>query len=169
MTDQSGDLRRELLQRIDGRRASIDDYLQRARPRGGRLVTVAIVSSALAAVLTAGPALGGEPFAAGVADSLALPSESVNAELEGLRTLVTFGQVSVGDAAKQYQQFVTKIPWVDERHPVPSYDQVGAQASPYPGGPPPGWGPPGPPQQGWNRPSRQPTQEANPYRGGPQS
>ena len=201
VSDQS-DLRRELLYRIDSRRASIDDYLQRARPRGGRLVTVAIVSSALAAVLTAGPALGGEPFAEGVANSLALPSDSIvwrglcflalgvslvaaittnlarsqdterkiavaestNAELEGLRTLLTFGQVSVGDAATQYQQFLTKIPWVDERHPA--HDQLGAPASTYPGSSP-GWGPPAAPPQGW-QPPRRPTRETNPYRGGSQ-
>lgn len=201
MSEQPGDLRRDLLYRIDGRRASIDEYLQRARPRGGRLVTVAIVSSALSAVFTAGPALGGEPFAESVATTLALPNDSVvwrslcflalgvslvaaittnlarsqdterkiaaaesaNAELEGLRTLVAFGQVSVGDAATQYQQAVAKIPWVDEHHAAPAYDPVGA---PYPG-PPPAWGLPGPPPQGRFRPGR-PVRGSDPRGRGPQ-
>jgi hypothetical protein len=163
MVDRSGDRRLDLLDRIDVRRASIERYLQKARPRGRRLVTVAVVSSAVAAVLTAGPALGGQTFTSTVADGLALPSpalvwralcfvalaaslvaavatslarahdperkiaaaEGANAELEGLRTMVEFGQVAVIDAAEQYQQAVAKIPWVDEHHEV---DAPGAGA-----------------------------------------
>jgi len=146
------DHRRDLLERIDARRESIDAYLRVARPRGTRLINVAIVSSALAAALTAGPALGGEAFSTNVADGLSLRSDSTvwrvlcllalvmsvvaaiatnlgrshhvadritaaeatNAELEGLQTLLEFGQVPVGDAAKLYQQYLTRIPWVDD-------------------------------------------------------
>jgi hypothetical protein len=171
-----GDYRQELLDRIDARRASIDDYLRQARPRGNRLVNTAIISSAIAAVLTAGPALGGETFSVGVADSLSLPSDSIvwrslcflalavsivaaittnlsrsqdtahriasaeaaNSELEGLRTLVEFGQIPIGEAAKLYQQYVTKIPWVEERHPA---------YGPPTGSAPPGRWPPPPGQQ----------------------
>ncbi len=188
MSELGGDHRQDLLGRIDARRASIDGYLQHARPRGNRLVTTAIVSSAIAAVLTAGPALGGETFASGVADSLSLPNDSIvwrslcflalavsiiaaittnlsrsqdtanriaaaeatNAELEGLRTLVEFGQVPVGDAARLYQQYVTKIPWIEERHAMPAAapdlpSPYGRQGPPVAWGqPPPGWSPPGP-------------------------
>jgi hypothetical protein len=193
MNEHSGDLRRDLLNRIDSRRSSIELYLQKARPRGGRLSTVAIVSSAIAAVLTAGPALGGEPFTESVASGLSLPSDSLvwrclcflalavsvvaaiatnlarsqdierkiaaaelaNAELEGLRTLVEFDQVEVGDAVKQYRQSVAKIPWVEEHQPVSALEPAPApSAVAYragrPQAPPRGWGPPGQPIPGAN-------------------
>jgi hypothetical protein len=192
MNEHSGGQRGELLARIEMRRVSIDEYLQKARPRGGRLMTVAIVSSAIAAALTAGPALGGETFTEVVSKGLALPSdllvwrflclfalvvsiiaaistnlarsqdterkiaaaESASAELEGLSTLVAFGQVPVGAAAKQYQQFVSKIPWVDERHPLQVGDPVFAPPNRYPGTPP-RRGPPAEPR-GWARPGSAP-------------
>jgi hypothetical protein len=77
MNEHRGDPRRDLLKRIDARRATIELYLQKARPRGGRLATIAIVSSAIAAVLTAGPALGGQSFTANLAKGLALPSDAL--------------------------------------------------------------------------------------------
>jgi hypothetical protein len=77
MTAPADDARQELLGRIIARRASIEDFLRLARPRGNRLVNTAIVSSALAAVLTAGPALGGETFSDGVASGLSLSSDSL--------------------------------------------------------------------------------------------
>jgi hypothetical protein len=163
VADRSGDRRLDLLDRIDVRRASIERYLHKARPRGRRLVSVAVVSSAVAAVLTAGPALGGQTFTSTVADGLALPNqalvwralclvalaaslvaavatslarsqdperkiaaaEAANAELEGLRTMVEFGQVAVVDAAEHYQQAVAKIPWVDEHQQVDRPGQAG--------------------------------------------
>jgi hypothetical protein len=63
-----------LLKRIADRRRSIDAYLKKARPRSARLSVVTIVSSALAAVLNAGPALGGQDFTAAVAAALDLDS-----------------------------------------------------------------------------------------------
>lgn len=145
-------IRQELLNRIAARRVSINDFLDLARPRSSRLANVSIVSSALAAMFTAGPALGGEPFARSVQGALSLPAESVvwrtlcllalgvsmvaaistnlvksnnaagrvtaaeacNGELEGLQTLVQFGQVPVNDAVRLYQQYVSKIPFVKE-------------------------------------------------------
>jgi exonuclease VII small subunit len=56
-------LRRQLVERVRARRIDIDGFLDRARPRNSRLATVGIVSSALAAVFTGGPAIGGETFA----------------------------------------------------------------------------------------------------------
>jgi len=35
-------------------------------------------------------------------------------ELEGLSTLLEFGHLSVEDGVKLYQQYVTKIPFVDD-------------------------------------------------------
>jgi len=51
-----------LLERIAYRRHDLDGYLRRARPRCERMTVVTIISSAVAATLTAGPALGGKPF-----------------------------------------------------------------------------------------------------------
>ena len=66
------DMRQELLGQIEHRRASIDEWLRVNRPRSSRLSTVSVISSALAAVFVAGPALGGEQFTAGTADALSL-------------------------------------------------------------------------------------------------
>jgi hypothetical protein len=66
------DMRQELLGQIAHRRVSIDEWLRVNRPRSSRLSTVSIISSALAAVFVAGPALGGEQFTGGAADALSL-------------------------------------------------------------------------------------------------
>ena len=60
------DLRRDLLWRIEARRAAVQAFLREHRPRTRRLATITVVLSSLAAVFTAGPALGGEPFAESV-------------------------------------------------------------------------------------------------------
>jgi hypothetical protein len=52
----------QLVKRIKARRRTIDAFLKRARPRADRLTLVSIVSSAVAAALTAAPALGGKDF-----------------------------------------------------------------------------------------------------------
>jgi hypothetical protein len=145
-------LRRDLLWRIEARRASIQAYLREHRPRARRRATLTIVLSSLAALSTAGPALGGEPFAQSVQDSLGLASDSyvwrtlcfvamlvsiasailvnlgkasdevarlssaeaANTELEGLTGLLQFGRVSLEDGVKLYQQYIVKIPFVDD-------------------------------------------------------
>ena len=61
-TDQANWQR--LLRRIKDRRRTVDSYLRSARPRAARLTYVAVVSSAVAAALTAGPGFGGEKFVA---------------------------------------------------------------------------------------------------------
>jgi hypothetical protein len=68
------DVREELLGQIAYRRASIGEWLRANRPRSSRLSTVSIISSALAAVIVAGPALGGDRFTGGAADVLSLDS-----------------------------------------------------------------------------------------------
>jgi hypothetical protein len=155
-----------LLKRIKDRRRTVDAYLHSARPRAARLTYVSVVSSALAAALTAGPGLGGPERTADAAAALGLAgapalwqplclvatvvsviaaisaslsksknaeariihAEACNAELEGLQALVEFQQVSVEDAVKLYQQYVTRIPFVPEtrdsrKRPVPSQRQ----------------------------------------------
>jgi len=71
-----GTLRRDLLARIDARRASVQAFLGGHRPRIRRRANITIVLSSLAAVFTAGPAIGGEPFAESVQNTLGLASDS---------------------------------------------------------------------------------------------
>jgi hypothetical protein len=80
----------QLLNRIADRRRSIEVYLSKARPRSARLTLITIVSSALAAVLTAGPAIGGQGFTEAVAAALNLEgSASVWRPLCLLATIVS--------------------------------------------------------------------------------
>jgi hypothetical protein len=180
-------LRRDLLWRIETRRASIQAYLRDHRPRTRRRATITVVLSSLAALFTAGPALGGEPFAQSVQNSLGLASDSyvwrtlcfltllvslasavlvnlgkanddvaklssaeaANTELEGLTGLLQFGRVTLEDGAKLYQQYIVKIPFVDDLTPVPV--QAGPGPAPWPGQyapPPPAPGPYAPPPPG---------------------
>jgi hypothetical protein len=185
-------LRRDLLWRIEARRGSIQAYLRDHRPRTRRLATVTVVLSSLAALFTAGPALGGEPFAQSVQSSLGLASDSTvwrtlcflallvsvgsavlvnlgkanddvaklssaeaaNTELEGLTGLLEYGRVTLEDGAKHYQQYIVKIPFVDDLPaavpPAPWQGQY-APPPPAPGPyapPPPAPGPYAPPPPG---------------------
>ena len=151
-------LRQDLLWRIEARRASIQAYLRAHRPRIRRRATITVVLSSLAALFTAGPALGGQSFAESVQNSLGLASDSyvwrtlclltmlvsiasailvnlgkandevaklssaeaANTELEGLTGLLQFGRVSLEDGVKLYQQYIVKIPFVDDQAAVPA-------------------------------------------------
>jgi hypothetical protein len=164
MADDS-DRRRDLLWRIETRRAAVQAFLRANRPRTRRRANVTVVLSSLAALFTAGPAVGGETFAGGVQKSLGLSSDSyvwrvlcllallvsvgsavltnlgksqddvarlssaeaANTELEGLGSLLQFGQLGVEDGAKLYQQYSVKIPFVDDVAPP-----VGAGSGPPP-------------------------------------
>ncbi|TQV86420.1 hypothetical protein [Aliikangiella coralliicola] len=63
-----------LLKRINDKRSEIEQYLSRTRPRNRRLVNTAIICSAVAAALTAGPAFGGKTFTAWLTGTLGLTS-----------------------------------------------------------------------------------------------
>ncbi|MEV5965848.1 hypothetical protein AB0L70_29035 [Kribbella sp. NPDC051952] len=73
MTDDSA-VRTELRTQIEARRAGIATFLHAARPRRNRLVNISVVSSATAAVLVGGPALGGAPFTNALKEELSLGS-----------------------------------------------------------------------------------------------
>jgi hypothetical protein len=75
MADDS-DLRRDLLWRIEARRASVQAYLREHRPRTRRLATSTIVLSSLAALATAGPAFGGQSFVQTVQEVFDLRSDA---------------------------------------------------------------------------------------------
>jgi cytochrome bd-type quinol oxidase subunit 2 len=87
-------LRRDLLARIDMRRAAVQAFLRANRPRIRRRANLTIVLSSLAAAFTAGPALGGEPFAESVQRTLGLVTDALVWQLLCLLALV----VSVGAA-----------------------------------------------------------------------
>jgi hypothetical protein len=71
-----GERRRDLLVRIEARRAAVQAFLRVNRPRIRRRANLTIVLSSLAAVFTAGPAVGGEPFVQSVQKSFGLASDS---------------------------------------------------------------------------------------------
>lgn len=73
---EDGDVRQALAARIEMRRAGVRAFLRRNRPRLRRRANLAIVLSTLAALFTAGPAVGGETFAGGVQQALGLADES---------------------------------------------------------------------------------------------
>ena len=144
--------RRELLDRIRSRRASISAYVRELEPRGNRLTNLSIICSAIVTALTAGPALGGTRFTDVTAGILNISEESLvwralcflamilsivaavatnlykshdvaarlakaeacNVALEGLETQLEFGQLSISEAVKQYQQYVAEVPFVHE-------------------------------------------------------
>lgn len=91
---EDSDARSKLLARITSRRASVQAHLRAHRPRVRRLATVTVVLSSLAALFTAGPAVGGESFAGGVKDKLGLASDSYVWRILCLAALL----VSVGAA-----------------------------------------------------------------------
>jgi len=67
----------QLLTRITERRRDVEVFLKKARPRSERIATVSVVSSALAAALTAGPGLGGSAFTQNVAGVLGARDDSL--------------------------------------------------------------------------------------------
>ena len=74
--NESDKSRQELLQHIGVERANIDTFVRRVQPRSARLANTSIISSAIATVLTAGPALGGVSFATAVQHAFSLSSSS---------------------------------------------------------------------------------------------
>jgi hypothetical protein len=144
------DERRQLLARIKAKRASVRAFVRQLEPLGDRETNVSIICSAVAAVLTAGPAIGGTSFTGAIQGAFALhddapvwrllcltamavsvvaaistnlykshdvagrlsKAEACNAGLEGLETLVEFGQIQLGDALKLYQQYVAGVPFI---------------------------------------------------------
>jgi hypothetical protein len=69
---ESDTSRARLLEAIDARRRGIERYLADQRPVSNRLTTISVISSCVAAALAAGPAVGGEDFAATVQGGLGL-------------------------------------------------------------------------------------------------
>src|SRR4051812_508700 len=175
--------RRAPMGRLEARPPAIQAYLRHHPPPLPRRSTITVVLSSLAALFTAGPALGGESFAQAVQNSLGLASDSyvwrtlcfltllvsiasailvnlgkandevarlssaeaANTELEGLTGLLQFGRVSLEDGVKLYQQYIVKIPFIDDLATAPSAPWQAQYAAPPPGAGQYGWQPPPPP------------------------
>jgi hypothetical protein len=75
--DESADTRQRLSERIDQKQQAIRTYIGRERPRRNRLSNISIVGSALAAMLTAGPAVGGTGFTEAIQGIFSLQEDSV--------------------------------------------------------------------------------------------
>lgn len=75
--DETSDTRQRLSNRIDQKQRDLQSYLGRERPRRTRLASISIVGSALAASLTAGPAVGGTGFTEAVANIFNLADDSI--------------------------------------------------------------------------------------------
>jgi hypothetical protein len=69
-------MHRHLRRRIQRRRADIDEFLRRARPRRNVLNNTTIVCSSLTAAFAAAPAIGGPPAMAATAHALDLGTPS---------------------------------------------------------------------------------------------
>jgi hypothetical protein len=94
MAEDSELIRRDLLARIDARRVAVQAFLRVTRPRARRRATTVVVFSALAAVFTAGPAVGGENFSTSVQKIFGLSSDSTVWRTLCLLALI----VSIGSA-----------------------------------------------------------------------
>jgi len=72
----SAESREDIANRIKQKRAQLDRFISSARPRKRRLINTTIVGGSVAAALTAGPALGGQPFTSWLTGALGLTSPS---------------------------------------------------------------------------------------------
>lgn len=66
----------DLTGRIQQKRVQVNHYLVQTKPTKRRLLNSSIIGGSLSALLTAGPALGGQPFAAWLSDTFGLNSPS---------------------------------------------------------------------------------------------
>ena len=70
------DSRSRLLDRIHEKQRDLKAYLQKFEPRSNRLTIFSILGTGLAALLTAGPAVGGASFTAALTQALGTTSPS---------------------------------------------------------------------------------------------
>jgi hypothetical protein len=107
---ESNEQRRDLMARIEARRTGAVLYLRRNRPSIRRRANVTIILSSLAAVFTAGPAIGGENFAGAVQDALHLSSDSyVWRTLCLLALLVSIGAALMTNLAKSHEASLNRL------------------------------------------------------------
>ena len=149
---EDDELRQKLIQRIEAKRVKINAFGHELERSGDRLNNLSLGCTAMAAITTAGPALGGEKFAAFVQQLFGLgnlssvwqplclialilsagatittnlyksreyasqlaKAQACGALLEGLSTSVEFGELSLSEATRQYQQYISSVPFITE-------------------------------------------------------
>jgi hypothetical protein len=103
-------LRQDLLARIEARRSGAALYLRQNRPGIRRRANATIVLSSLGAVVTAGPAFGGEKFSEGVQHLLGLSSDSyVWRTLCLIAVLVSVGAAVLTNLAKVHEASLNRL------------------------------------------------------------
>jgi hypothetical protein len=103
-------LRQDLMARIEARRSAAALYLRENRPGIRRRANATIVLSSLAAVVTAGPAFGGEKFSEGVQSLLGLSSDSyVWRTLCLIAVLVSVGAAVMTNLAKVHEASLNRL------------------------------------------------------------
>jgi hypothetical protein len=75
--DETSDTRQLLSARIEEKQQAVRSYLGRERPRRNKLSNISVGGSALAAMLTAGPAFGGTGFTEALKGVFSLDDDSV--------------------------------------------------------------------------------------------
>jgi hypothetical protein len=101
---------RDLMTRIEARRTGAAHYLRDNRPGQRRRANLTIVLSSLAAVVTAGPAFGGEKFSEGVQHLLGLSSDSyVWRTLCMVALLVSVGAAVMTNLAKSQEAALNRL------------------------------------------------------------
>jgi hypothetical protein len=102
--------KQDLLARIEVRRSGAAQYLRENRPGIRRRANVTIVLSSLAAVVTAGPAFGGEKFSEGVQHLLGLASDSyVWRTLCLIAVVVSVGAAVMTNLAKSHEAAINRL------------------------------------------------------------
>jgi MFS family permease len=104
------DMRRELLARIETRRAGVTQFLSRSRPAIRRRSNATMTLSSLAAVFTAGPAIGGENFSGWMQKIFGLASDSyVWRSLCLLALLVSLGAAVMSNLSKSHEETINRL------------------------------------------------------------
>jgi hypothetical protein len=105
-----GALRQDLLARIEARRSGVHEFLRGNRPGIRRRANITIVLSSLAAVFTAGPAVGGEKFSEGIQDTLGLKSDSYVWRVLCLAAvLVSVGAAVMTNLSKSHEAAIVRL------------------------------------------------------------
>ena len=103
-------MRQDLLARIEDRQVAVGQFLQKSRPGIRRRSNVTITLSSLAAVFTAGPAIGGENFSGGMQKLFGLASDSyVWRTLCLLALLVSVGAAVMTNLAKAHEAAINRL------------------------------------------------------------
>jgi hypothetical protein len=105
-----GALRQDLLARIEAKRSGVSAFLRDNRPGIRRRVNITIVLTSLAAVCTAGPAVGGEHFSEGIQHTLGLSSDSyVWRVLCLVALLVSVGAAVMTNLSKSHEEAIARL------------------------------------------------------------